>query len=453
DENDRAVLALEDGFLVQQARKAFANGADQFEGLSFTSESGHVLGAFDEVGAPVVPVRVGFHSGAVVSDFAMTDSEGRVLIGWNVDGVVAFPGFDSLKGLASLPKSQTEAQTPNFLWSNNGKLQTRPDWDGLYTQSASQVYSSLAEYMAYWEALRTEAPNYVTRIQLATDADSNPIWAYEFTPSPITVDVTEVDGDAVQQPQIVFVGGTHSAEKAALVTNLLFAQNLVRNWRVLPGYERIRWGCRLVMIPTIVPYGTDNNQNYNINDVDINRNGVGWDLALGEPGGAFRGPSQFSEIESQLAFDLPTTHFPEAIAFVDHHNGSGVDPDTGVDYAVWVGTIRDDGVRLAREHLADMSAWVMREMQPTLSDNQETAFLTQNNYGTNGRGWQAPTTDSDPGRDKLGYLLETATTDSFFPGNDVTKSRRMGEQNILGFLNLLLARERIRMDASLTFKI
>ncbi|MBV1862814.1 MAG: hypothetical protein KUG74_00130, partial [Rhodobacteraceae bacterium] len=29
DENDRAVLALEDGFLVQQARKAFANGADQ----------------------------------------------------------------------------------------------------------------------------------------------------------------------------------------------------------------------------------------------------------------------------------------------------------------------------------------------------------------------------------------------------------------------------------------
>lgn len=174
------------------------------------------------------------------------------------------------------------------------------------------------EYMALWDSLVADYPDWVTKSELGTDQSGTyPIHLLDFKPRD------------VKNTLIVFCG-THGNEAYISYLMYLFMRQVAGRWEASRHLERIRNRTRILMIPIVQPWGTYQTPNtrQNSRSVDINRN---WDYRWDEyvvqnPAHDAKGSAPWSEAETRICRDLILAH-PEAKALLDFHfldsTGSG----------------------------------------------------------------------------------------------------------------------------------
>lgn len=174
------------------------------------------------------------------------------------------------------------------------------------------------EYMALWDSLVSDHPDWVTKSTLGTDQSGTyPIHLLDFKPR------------NVENTLIVFCG-THGNEAYISYLMYLFMRQVAGRWETSRHLERIRNRTRILMIPIVQPWGTYQTPmtRQNSRSVDINRN---WDYRWNEyvvqnPAHDAKGSAPWSEAETRICRDLILAH-PEAKALLDLHfldsTGSG----------------------------------------------------------------------------------------------------------------------------------
>lgn len=144
----------------------------------------------------------------------------------------------------------------------------------------------------------------VTRQVRATDGAGNPIVAYSSGPA--------------TKPVAMIVSGVHG-ERIGQRAAMRFFEGFVRSDH--PVMAQLRDTFRLVWIVTVTPSAYPVNR-LNTNGVDINRNFGFWHDKFASTPSTPKGPSEFSEVETQAVRDLVLAEKPSL--FIDCHNyGSG----------------------------------------------------------------------------------------------------------------------------------
>ncbi|AGY47936.1 carboxypeptidase A [Bacillus phage poppyseed] len=193
---------------------------------------------------------------------------------------------------------------PGTNWGENG-VPTSKDPEGVIN--------------ALYEPLRAYDPTYIKRYLAGTSTVNNSsptdtgvynIYRYEFTPENYT-------------KTIILSSGTHGNEYTAFFTLWRFLNHLVRDWEIYPQLKYARQNVRFIIMPINNPWGFKNVKRQNANLVDLNRNtDYLWNYITSskfQPGGAnYKGPSPFSEKESQIYRDT-LNMFPDALAAIDFH--------------------------------------------------------------------------------------------------------------------------------------
>ncbi|HDR7979687.1 TPA: DUF2817 domain-containing protein [Bacillus cereus] len=187
---------------------------------------------------------------------------------------------------------------------------------------------SINDIYDVYDGLVAKHPEYITKTVLGNDsAGTHPIHKYEFKP-------VEVSSSRFSKklPKLVITSGVHGEEKSSVVGLRNFINDMVNNWVDNPLLEFIRYNVHLVIVPIVNPYGFTKKTRKNGNGVDINRNcSYRWETSdSSDPTNArYKGPSPFSESESQYLRDIIKDN-PDAIAYYDYHmNGtSGAEYET-----------------------------------------------------------------------------------------------------------------------------
>lgn len=131
-----------------------------------------------------------------------------------------------------------------------------------------------------------------------------------------------VNSDEAAEPKVLYTGLHHAREGLSMMNLIFFMDYILENYNKDANAKSIINGCELYFVPCVNPDGYVYNQTTNPNGggmwrknrrndsqakqgVDLNRNyGYQWGLASGSSGSqssdTYRGPSAFSEPESQL---------------------------------------------------------------------------------------------------------------------------------------------------------
>lgn len=217
-----------------------------------------------------------------------------------------------------LAQNQTETKenkrAVNYYWLPETQPPARKDLEGWFTDAYNLKPDQYLEQ--FFEPLRLENTNYITRTLLGKDASNTyDIWRYELTPKEYS-------------KTIILSTCLHGNEVTGLIAMMRFLHYLVREYEKYPALSYIRENVRIIYIPFVNPWGVSQltpRTRYNANGVDINRNfDFHWEEL--DPNGTiqpyqhgYKGTAPFSEVETRYVRDTVAA-FPSAIAYFDFHN-------------------------------------------------------------------------------------------------------------------------------------
>ena len=238
-----------------------------------------------------------------------------LLIGAYFEPDLLFYGLNHFS-VNGAPFQKASIVRPAFGWDFNNTVDVNVT--DSFTPSDVPQIGALRTNIVYtwWDALVAAYPDYVTKTLLGNDASNTlPIYQYRFKPK-------------VPKPQQIAV--TAKLPKTMMITNHNEAMNMVAmhilmreicaNWQNSDSLTSLRHGMEFVIIPVGNPWGLDNGQRKNVNQIDINRQfPVGW-RNFGEviTNPAYPGTAPLSENEAVVQYNSMVAEKPDI--FVDVHS-------------------------------------------------------------------------------------------------------------------------------------
>ena len=213
--------------------------------------------------------------------------------------------------------------------------------------------TTAAQYYQLWNTLVEESAGYITATELGLASDgTTTMYSYDLKP------ISNYSG-----PKLFIVCGQHGFEKAAPFGLYYFVRELVNNYRDNEFLMYLRNWCRLIIIPLMNPYGFNNNSYLNANGVNLNRNWPSSEWRQGTEGTTnYGGPSAGSEVETQYAVSLFTSH-SDSFLLTDLHTGGQVPVSsyTSVMWQAFESDIMEDAysalcVEAAKKEINDLSS-------------------------------------------------------------------------------------------------
>ncbi len=209
-------------------------------------------------------------------------------------------------------------------------------------------YLTFAEMMTQYEEWRLANPSLVTRVQIGTSWNGNPIWAYRIYSGVPLESQSSSFGPIISQPKkgtipspkrsVVILGGTHAREWIAPATVMAITKNLIDTLKnpsdsLRPQLEN---NVALYVLPMVNPDGyvhtwtsyrmwrkNRRNNGGGVYGVDLNRNyskAWGGEGSSGTPSSdTYRGPSAFSEPETTAIKNYCLT-LTNIKGFIDFHS-------------------------------------------------------------------------------------------------------------------------------------
>jgi murein tripeptide amidase MpaA len=191
-------------------------------------------------------------------------------------------------------------------------------------------YKTLAEINAYADALAAAKPAIVTMQNVGASLQGRQLRAIRIT--------APGNPPGNPRPAVIYHGGQHAREWITPMTVVYIADQLINGYGVEPWITSMLNNVEVIIIPVMNPDGYEytwtNNRMWRKNrrnngggttGVDLNRNwGFGWggEGASTDPGNdTYRGPSAFSEPETQVMRDFITAN-PQIRAHIDFHSYS-----------------------------------------------------------------------------------------------------------------------------------
>ena len=183
-----------------------------------------------------------------------------------------------------------------------------------------------ANILAYYDALVTEYPTYVTKTLLGKDqSNTYDCFSYTFSPAQSGVSgITYGKGyNALHTPTIILTTGLHGDETPSILAMSNLMSAIANDWRTNEVLKFLRWNFKFVVVPVANPYGFNLNQRQNVNNVDLNRNfnasGM-WALGDGDPVSTrYRGTAPLSEKEAQYLNNILNANKDTALFAFDLH--------------------------------------------------------------------------------------------------------------------------------------
>ena len=186
------------------------------------------------------------------------------------------------------------------------------DYDTTFGQNTS--YST---FITAWKTLITGHGGYVTETELGNASDNQKIYLYDFKPSRITNQRTNI-------PKVIIVAGQHGTEKSDVYGLYYFVDNLLNKWAESPVLEYLRNHVELMIIPVLNTYGFNNFAYKNANGVNLNRNyDANWQLVADTTSDQYGGAAPFDQPETQIVRDLLLDNDDASLVVDFHTNGNG----------------------------------------------------------------------------------------------------------------------------------
>ena len=214
------------------------------------------------------------------------------------------------------PFQKASIVRPAFGWDFNNTVDVNVT--DSFTPSDVPQIGALRTNIVYpwWDALVAAYPDYVTKTLLGNDASNTlPIYQYRFKPK-------------IPKPQQI--AATAKLPKTMMTCNHNEAMNMIAmhilmreicaNWQNSDSLASLRHGMEFVIIPVGNPWGLDNGQRKNVNQIDINRQfPAGWGN-FGEDitNPAYPGTAPLSENEAVVQYNSMVAEKPDI--FVDVHS-------------------------------------------------------------------------------------------------------------------------------------
>lgn len=237
------------------------------------------------------------------------------LIGAYIEPDLLFYGLDHFS-VNGEPFQKESVVRPAFGWDVNNTVDVNVT--DSFTPADTPQIGSLRTNIVYpwWDALVTAYPDYVTRTLLGNDASNTlPIYQYRFKPklpNPQQVAAT------AKLPKTMMI--CNHNEGMNMVAMHILMREICANWQNSESLTSLRHGMEFVVIPIGNPWGLDNGQRKNSNQIDINRQfPVGWGN-FGEDitNPAYPGTAPLSENEAVVQYNSMVAEKPDI--FVDVHS-------------------------------------------------------------------------------------------------------------------------------------
>lgn len=186
------------------------------------------------------------------------------------------------------------------------------DYDTTFGQN-----TSYATFITAWKALITGHGGYVAETELGNASDNQKIYLYDFKPSRITNQRTNI-------PKVIIVAGQHGTEKSNVYGLYYFVSNLLNKWNESPVLEYLRNHVEIMIIPVLNTYGFDHFSYKNANGVNLNRNyDANWVLIADTNSDQYGGAAPFDQPETQIVRDLLLDNDDASLVVDFHTNGNG----------------------------------------------------------------------------------------------------------------------------------
>lgn len=337
-----------------------------------------------------------------------------------------FPVGASFSGL---PTGERRIQN-GAPWLRRGSVRVRETWGDLYTLPTTTIIGDLTKLYAFYDALVTEFPAYVSREELGRDQWDYPIYQYVFKPPERRM--YEYSASVGKRPKVLITSGTHGAERGAQMGVIIFFDNLCRHWRDLDGYNELRWNTDFVVIPATIPTSVQDAARKNRNGVDCNRNfnwkwGEGTNPSPDPDSPMYQGPSAASEIDVQvLQAQIPARH-SDAVVMIENHNHNN-------PQAFWIGSNSPNAMYIGLAAADKLTPYLWHEIVPGGDFSQTTQFVTRNYEGSFAGYMEAQGIPS--------ILIETSGELNFAQNDGtVTSLRRLHELLLLNIVQEAVAKE------------
>ncbi len=193
-----------------------------------------------------------------------------------------------------------------------------------------EEYKTFAQIVDKLETMAADRPDLVTVFEIGSTVNGNTIWALRIT-----------GPEGSDKPGVLFNGTQHAREWISPMVNMYLAEKLVYDYETDP---EVRWLVDHVdffIVPVVNPDGylhtwEPGGRMWRKNrrailgssclGIDLNRNwgGTGWGGggSSGDPcDDLYRGPTAFSELETQALRDLFTAN-PQIVSTIDYHSYS-----------------------------------------------------------------------------------------------------------------------------------
>ena len=185
------------------------------------------------------------------------------------------------------------------------------DYDTTFGQNTSYT-----TFITAWKTLINGHGGYVTETELGNASDNQKIYLYDFKPSRITNQRTNM-------PKIVIVACQHGTEKSNVYGLYYFVNNLLNKWNESPVLEYLRNHVEIMIIPVLNTYGFDHFSYKNANGVNLNRNyDANWVLLADTNSDQYGGAAPFDQPETQIVRDLLLDNDDASLVVDFHTNGN-----------------------------------------------------------------------------------------------------------------------------------
>ena len=181
-----------------------------------------------------------------------------------------------------------------------------------------------AKIVGLFDELMSIAPEYITKHELGkasgVDDEGKPYTLYEYRFMPMSVNPAPNTSRVV--PKVLITSSIHGFEKTCTFGLYFWLKELVNNWQSNEFLRELRHKVEIRVIPVLNPWGFDNNDYNNANNVNINRNFPcnGWQANMDSSSSA-SGEAPLDQPESGIAAKWLSNN-KDALLYIDcHTNG------------------------------------------------------------------------------------------------------------------------------------
>ena len=256
--------------------------------------------------------------------------------------------------IADMDQYYADRLPPTIQELNNSRQIMQSDDISSFTYGSMGGFHTYAEMVQKLDSMRLQHPTLISqKINIGTSWEGRTIWAVKISDNP---DISEASTEA----PVYYDAIHHAREPISMEAILYYMYYLLENYGTNPEVTYLVNNREIFFVPIVNPDGYEYNHSTNPNGggnwrknrrnnggsfgVDLNRNyGYGWGLNSGSSGSpssdTYRGPSAFSEPESQAVRDFTNSIHPK-IGFSMHSvAGRYLNPygytDTAISYEVY----------------------------------------------------------------------------------------------------------------------